>query len=151
MEFNNCIEKTYCLYASDWHLTIMLLPFISKRLYEKDRIYMKFENSIEDKVKQLTSKLEFKNKDEINDIRWNIEIGEEDYSPNEKIYIVAGSDEYIEEMNSAINQYYRCKNCKVKIVNCFDICKCDKNNDLLVNNRYDNVLTTKGETIISVK
>ena len=149
MEVKNCIEKTYCLYASDWHLTVMLLPFISKKLYEKDRIYMKFENSIEDKVKQLTDRLKFKNKNEIDDIKWNMELNDEDYSMNEKIYIVAGTKEYMEDMNKKINLYYKNRDCNVKIINCFDICTGEENSDLLRNKTYRSVLTTKGESVIS--
>ena len=149
MEKNDCIEKTYCLYASEWHLTIMLLPFISKKLYEKDRIYMKFENSIEDKIKQLTNKLEFKNKDEINDIHWNMEINDDEYTPNEKIYIVAGSNEYMEDMNKKINQYYKDKDGNVKIINCFDIETINENVELFNDKTYINRLTTKGESLIS--
>ena len=149
MENNDCIEKTYCLYASEWHLTIMLLPFISKKLFEKDRIYMKFENSIEDKMKQLVDKLDFRNKDELNNIQWNIEINDEDYTQNERIYIVAGSNEYMEDMNKKINLFYKNKESNVEIINCFDIEKIEKKSELLRDESYINILTTKGETLIS--
>lgn len=149
MENNDCIKKTYCLYASEWHLTIMLLPFISKKLFEKDRIYMKFENSIEDKMKQLVDKLDFRNKDELNNIQWNIEINDEDYTQNERIYIVAGSNEYMEDMNKKINLFYKNKESNVEIINCFDIEKIDKKSELLRDESYINILTTKGETLIS--
>ncbi|MBR2703857.1 MAG: hypothetical protein IKE91_00115 [Clostridia bacterium] len=149
MKIKDCIEKTYCLYASDWHLTIMLLPFISKKLCEKDRIYMKFENSIEDKIKQLTNRLRISNKDEINDISWNMEISDEDFCTNERIYIIAGSGEYMDDMNNKISQYYKNKDCKVSIINCFDVCAGAENSDLLTNRAYNKILTTKGESIIS--
>ena len=151
MKFKNWIEKTYCLYASEWHLAIMLLPFISNKLCEKDKIYMKFENSIEDKFKQLTSKLKMKNKNEINDIKWNMEMSDDDYSPNEKIYIVAGSNEYIEDMNNKINQYYVGKDSNVRIVNCFDISVIEENTNFSISIEYNKVLTTKGESFISAQ
>lgn len=149
MKFENYIEKTYCLYASEWHLAIMLLPFISNKLCENDKIYMKFENSIEDKIKQLTSKLKIKNKNEINDINWNMEMNDDDFSTNEKIYIVAGSNEYIENMNNKINQYYMNRDVKVQIINCFDISVVEENNDFSIGRKYNKVLTTKGESFIS--
>lgn len=149
MDKNCNIEKTYCLYASDWHLTIMLLPFISKKLYEKDRVFMKFENSIEEKMKQLTNKLGFKNKDEINDIRWGMEINDDDESDNEKLYIVAGSKEYMEEMNRKIAEYYNDKDTKVKVINCFNIVNDTDNCDAIGNGEYHSVLTTSGENVIS--
>ena len=149
MKIENCIERTYCLYASEWHLTVMLLPFISKKLYEKNRIYMKFENSIEDKMNKLTERLKIKNKDEIKDIKWNLELNDEDYSMNEKMYIVAGSDQYIEEMNQSIIEYYKNKDCKVKIINCFDICADKEKHNLIIDKNYVSTLTTRGESAIS--
>ena len=149
MKNKNCIERTYCLYASDWHLTVMLLPFISKKLNEKNRIYMKFENSIEDKFNKLTDRLKMKNKNEIKDIKWNLELNDEEYSINEKVYIVAGSNEYIDDMNKKIIKYYRNKECKVKIINCFNICTDKENNDFVIDKTYVSALTTKGESVIS--
>ena len=149
MDFNKYIEKTYCLYASDWHLTIMLLPFISRKLQEKDRIFMKFENSIEDKMKLLTNKLGFKNEDEINEISWGMEINDEEESDDERIYIVAGTKEYMDEMNSMINNYYREKSIKIKIINCFDIMKGEKDEELPNIEVYDSFLTTNGETAVN--
>lgn len=148
MDSNKYIEKTYCLYASDWHLTIMLLPFISKKLYQKDKIFMKFENSIEDKMKILTAKLGFKNKDEINEIKWGMEINDEDESENEKIYVIAGSKKYMDDMNKKISSYYRNKETKVKIINCFDIMTNSETGESLSDKEYDSVLTTSGENII---
>ncbi|MBQ3407824.1 MAG: hypothetical protein IJH12_01290 [Clostridia bacterium] len=146
MESDNHIEKTYCLYASDWHLTIMLLPFINKNLDENSKIYMKFENSIEDKVRLLTNKMEIKNKDEIKEMKWNAEISDEDYSRNKKIYIVSGSNEYITEMNRKIEQYYGKRNDEVKIINCLDVLE---NRKAIKKFKYNNILTTKGETAIN--
>ena len=60
MKLNKCIEKVCCFYASDWHLTVMLLPYINKNIDEKNKIYMKFEHSIEDKMKILLGKLQIK-------------------------------------------------------------------------------------------
>jgi len=149
MENNNCIEKTYCLYASDWHLTIMLLPFISKKLQENEKIYMKFENSIEDLIKTLTNKLELKNKDEINDISWNMELNDEEYSNKERIYIISGSKEYIDENNKRIEQYYKDKEIKVKIVNCLLFSGKEDQIRAIENCKYNSLLNTKGESTIS--
>ena len=149
MDFNKYIEKTYCLYASDWHLTIMLLPFISRKLQEKDKVFMKFENSIEDKMKLLTSKLGIKNKDEINDINWGMEINDEEERADERIYVVAGTKEYMDEMNAMINMYYKGKNVRVKIINCFDIMTSEQDTRLPNNNDYSSYLTTNGEIAIN--
>lgn len=150
MDYNNCIEKTYCVYASDWHLTIMLLPFISKKIQENERIYMKFENSIEDLFKILTNKLELKNKDEINDISWNMELNDEEYSDNERVYIVSGSKEYIDENNKRIENYYGSKNIRVRIVNCFFFSEQEAPEFAFNDSSYKSVLTTKGESALNI-
>lgn len=145
MESKNRIEKTYCLYASDWHLAIMLLPFISNELNEKNRVYMKFEKNIKDKINKLTNKLKIRNKNEINNISWGIEINDEEYTDKEKIYIVSGDDEYMLDMNKKIELYYSERNDKVKIINCFDITSSEGKKCLDNIGDYTKVLTTKGE------
>ena len=110
---------------------------------------MKFENSIEDKMNKLTDRLKIKNKNEIKDIKWSSELNDEDYSMNEKMYIVAGSDQYIEEMNQSIIEYYKNKDCKVKIINCFDIFADKEKHNLIIDKTYVSTLTTRGESAIS--
>lgn len=145
MKFDNCIEKTCCIYASEWHLAVMLLPFISKSLKENSNICMKFEESIEDKIEQLLSKLELKNKAEIKKINWNLEVGEEETSENKKIYIVSGNDSYIEDMNNKIEKYYHNRKVKIQIVDCFHITDNTIQREISEKNSYKKVLTTKGE------
>ena len=85
----------------------------------------------------------------IKDIKWSSELNDEDYSMNEKMYIVAGSDQYIEEMNQSIIEYYKNKDCKVKIINCFDICADKEKHNLIIDKNYVSTLTTRGESAIS--
>lgn len=49
MKLNKYIQKSCCFYASDWHLTVMLLPYINNKVQENCSIYMKCENNIEEK------------------------------------------------------------------------------------------------------
>ena len=145
MKFNNSIEKICCIYASDWHLAVMLLPFISKSLKENNKVYMKFQDSIEDKIHQLLEKLELKNRADIERISWNLEVGEEDLSDSNKIYIVSGDDEYIKHMNRKIEQYYNNKEEKIQIIDCFHIVENASLMEKGKEKRYKKVLTTNGE------
>ena len=77
MKFNKCIDKVCCFYASDWHLTVMLMPYINRNVKE-NKIYMEFENSIEDKFKTLLEKLDLKSKNEIKNIKWNYTVEEDE-------------------------------------------------------------------------
>ena len=151
MKLNKCIEKVCCFYASDWHLTVMLLPFINKNIDEKNKIYMKFEHSIEDKMKILLGKLQIKNEKNIRNIDWNGNVGEEEVCENKKVFIISGSEEYIKEKNDLIEQYYCNSDDRVKIINCYNVSEEKNLNNIIQNNKYQNVLNTKGESKIIFK
>lgn len=151
MKLNKCIEKVCCFYASDWHLTVMLLPYINKNIDEKNKIYMKFEHSIEDKMKILLGKLQIKNEKNIRNIDWNGNVGEEEVCENKKVFIISGSEEYIKEKNDLIEQYYCNSDNRVKIINCYNVSEEKNLNNIIQNNKYQNVLNTKGESKIIFK
>lgn len=151
MKLNKCIEKVCCFYASDWHLTVMLLPYINKNIDEKNKIYMKFEHSIEDKMKILLGKLQIKNEKNIRNIDWNGNVGEEEACENKKVFIISGSEEYIKEKNDLIEQYYCNSDDRVKIINCYNVSEEKNLNNIIQNNKYQNVLNTKGESKIIFK
>lgn len=150
MKLSKCIEKICCFYASDWHLAVMLLPYINKRIEEENKVYVKFENSIEDKVLALLNKLEIKNKEIIRNINWNEGVQEDEFCDcdKEKIYIVSGSEEYITKKNASIENYYSSKDEKVKIINCYEIEEGKDLKDIIEKNDYKNILNTRGENSI---
>lgn len=147
MKLNKYIQKLCCFYASDWHLTVMLLPYINKKIEENSSIYMKCENNIEEKMETLLSKLIIKNKELIKKINWN-ETVEEDDSDKEKIYIVSGTDEYIKAKNKLIEEYYINKNAQVKVINCYELTENQDFNNIIKRNGYTQILNTKGESEI---
>lgn len=149
MKLNKYMQKICCFYASDWHLTVMLLPYINNKIKENVSIYMRCENNIEDKMKILLNKLEIKNKENIMSIDWNEQVAEDDLIEDEKIYIVSGSNKFICDTNEMIEQYYKSKNTNVKIINCYEI---NNNSDLksiIQQNGYKKILNTKGENNIN--
>ena len=150
MKLSKCVEKVCCFYASDWHLTVMLLPYINKKIEEENKVYMKFENSIEDKVVALLGKLKLKNKENIKNISWSGSVQEEEFfdCDKEKIYIISGSEEYITKKNASIENYYSGKSQKVKIINCYEIEDGKDLKAIIERNDYKNILNTKGESLI---
>ena len=144
MKLDNCIEKTCCIYASDWHLAVMLLPFISERLKEENEIFMEFEESIEDKINQLLAKLKLKNEKEVRDISWNYKVGEEEYTGQNKIFIVSGSDDFIKKTNKKIEQFYNKREGKVEIIDCFHITENNSQKDFFDTAGFKSILTTSG-------
>ncbi len=147
MKLNDNMQKLCCFYASDWHLTVMLLPYINKKLNENCKIYFKSEFNIDDKINILLNKLQLRNSDKIRNIN-NRNIVEEDDELTEKIFIFSGKDEFIKEKNNLVENFYRNKNCKVKIINCYEFKEENDIQDIIIKNNYTVKLNTKGETNI---
>lgn len=145
MKLKKCIEKTYCMYASEWHLAVMLLPFISKNLKEQNKVYMEFEESIEDKINILLDKLEIQNKNEVKGIKWNNAVSDEEYCDNDRIYIISGNKEYIDKMNEKIEKYYADKDDKIRLINCYELSGNINQAGFIDESKYDKKLNTKGE------
>lgn len=145
MKLNKYIQKSCCFYASDWHLTVMLLPYINNKVQENCSIYMKCENNIEEKMNILLNKLTLKNKKNIMNINWGNLVDEDNIDDNEKIYIVSGSDKYIKNINNLIEQCYDKKNYNIKIINCYEVRDNEDLGKIISENGYTQILNTKGE------
>ena len=145
MKLNKYIQKSCCFYASDWHLTVMLLPYINNKVQENCSIYRKGENNIEEKMNILLNKLTLKNKKNIMNINWGNLVAEDNIDDNEKIYIVSGSDKYIKNINNLIEQCYDKKNYNIKIINCYEVRDNEDLGKIISENGYTQILNTKGE------
>ena len=99
---NKNIEKTCSFYVSDFHLEMILLPYINKKIEENAKIVIQSEKDLTDSINVLMSKtnLTDENKEKILNLGWNknnhIEV--EDMSN----IIVIGSKQYINDKNKEI-------------------------------------------------
>lgn len=148
MKLKKYIQKLCCFYASDWHLTVMLLPYISKKINEDSSIYMKCENDIKQKLEILLNKLSVKNEKRIMSMSWNNTVNEDETDSKEKIYIISGSEEFIENKNQEIEEYYQNKDENIKIINCYEVNENCRLKDIIEENGYTKILNTKGEEFI---
>ena len=148
MKLKKYIQKLCCFYASDWHLTVMLLPYISKKINEDSSIYMKCENDIKQKLEILLNKLSVKNEKRIMSMSWNNTVNEDETDSKEKIYIISGSEEFIENKNQEIAEYYQNKDENIKIINCYEVNENCRLKDIIEENGYTKILNTKGEEFI---
>ena len=148
MKLKKYIQKLCCFYASDWHLTVMLLPYISKKINEDSSIYMKCENDIKGKIEILLNKLSVKNEKRIMSMSWNNVVNEDEIDSKEKIYIISGSEEFIKDKNKEIEEYYQNKEENIKIVNCYEVNESCRLKDIIQENGYTKILNTKGEELI---
>lgn len=69
------IEKSCSFYVSDFHLEMMLLPYINKKIDSKENVEILTEKNLEETLKILVSKTNLKeeNKEKILNLGWNIE------------------------------------------------------------------------------
>ena len=133
------IEKVYSSYVSEYHLEMILVPFINSKIEEKDNVVIETEYDMNETLNTLLSKLNLKeeNKEKILRLGWN---KKENNIESKDNVIIIGNKDYIENTNRRIMQ----KNIEdLTIVDCYkfeDIC----NNMSEVADKYDFNLNTNG-------
>ena len=151
------IKKLCNFYVSDLHLSVMLLPYISKQINEDVEITTIFEKLEKNDMEAILDKINVKNKNEILNINW-LENNEKIYKKtedaikksikdNKKVTIIVGGNQnYISKNNSNIMKILNENNKKenVKIINCYNIEETGLNMKEIVK-RYDGILNTAGE------
>ena len=137
------INKYCCLYVSEYHLEMILLPFIKNKLKESE-ILIFTQNNLLETLHTLLKKtnLSNENKKRIIDIKnWNTEkidlINNEDI--NEYTIIINGDEEYRDRINKKIEKF----NINLKnIVDCYDVNNTSIKSNYIQNN-YKGVLNTE--------
>ena len=137
------INKYCCLYVSDFHLEMIILPYLKKKM-NNSKILIYTQKNLLESIKILLEKtnlnLEYKKK--ILSIKcWSTENIDEIYNENIKEYtiIVNGDKKYITNINKRIKMI----NADViNIVDCYDINNIDiKSQD--INGKYKGILNTE--------
>lgn len=154
------IMKLCSFYVSDWHLVTMLLPYINRKINEKEKIVTVLENDIKNNVETLVKRLNLRNEEEILNINWSkkdnyISINKllNDNIKENIIIIVNGTKEYINEANKNIDEIIK-KNIdkieqkNIKIINCYEIV--EFNGSIVeILDKHDKILNTSGEKEIN--
>lgn len=151
------IKKICCLYVSDWHLSVMLLPYINKQINEDVGITTIFKNDVEKNIKVLVEKLNLKNTEKILNLNYekkeiiNYEkienILNQVINKKEIIIIVNGEEKDIEKTNTYIEEYLQkneINDKKIKIINCFEVADIRTSMDEILS-KYKTMLNTSGE------
>ena len=151
------IKKLCNFYVSDLHLSVMLLPYISKQINEDVEITTIFEKLEKNDMEAILDKINVKNKNEILNINW-LENNEKIYKKtedaikksikdNKKVTIIVGGNQnYISKNNANIMKILNENNKKenVKIINCYNIEETGLDMKEIVKS-YDGILNTSGE------
>lgn len=138
------ITKICSFYANKWHLTTMILPYISKMIENGYEIETILEDNIEENMKELTEKINI-NKDtkkKILDINWTSnQMDNFKTKNNEKqIILVEGSMSKINNINKYIEEKSE-KN--ISIINCYHVTQIENNISEILST-HDLILNTSG-------
>lgn len=152
---NDNIKKICNFYVSDWHLAVMLLPYINKEINKGTKITTVFQNNMKNNIETLVRKLNLKNEKEILQIDWNTKnnsileryVKENLSGGEENLFIINGDKEYVENSNEKVIEYIgknKTKKNFIKIVDCYEV---EQNEEKMYNiiKMHDCVLNTSGE------
>lgn len=134
---NNKIEKICCFYVSDFHLEMILVPYINAHINEN--IVIITENDFNETVGILVSKMNLKkeNKEKILNLGWN---GKKENNIEDKsIIIIIGNKKYIENKNDEIRER---NNEDITIIDCYNFEDIKQNMDNIINDYSKNLNTT---------
>ena len=128
-------EKTCCFYVSEFHLEMILVPYINEKIEENITILS--QRKLRETAEILISKINLKqeNKEKILKLKWD---GEEKIKENSNIIII-GSKEYIKSKNQEISD----KNPR-SIIDCYDFEE-EKDNMNEIIKDYEKTLNTLGK------
>ena len=156
-----CVEykdiKTICsFYVSDVHLSVMLIPYISKQLNEDVEVTTIFENLDKQKIEEILNKTNVKDRRKILRIDWGKryslklkKLNKVIDSDKDVVVIIGGSKKFINKYNEKVfkiilNKEYKHQN--IKIINCFDVNELQYNVKNIAE-KYEKILNTAGEKI----
>ena len=140
-------EDMICSFCvNDYHLAVMLVPYIYEAINEGKKVITFFDRSLEDIIKKiiLTNEKFWKNEECFS----NIDFGKTRFDKlaekfenvqNNDVVIVAGKDDFIERINRLIINFH----INFTLLNCFNISDIAKNENFKISN-YSKILNTKG-------
>ncbi len=133
--------KKYCsFYMSDFHLEMILVPYINQHFHENENVIISTQKNLKDSVNILMSKMNLnqKDKERILELNWNNnQINNIEENAN---VIIVGNKEFINNENQKLENM---KTKDVKVIDCYDFeeVKDDINN---IVKGYDKNLNTIG-------
>ncbi len=155
------IKKLCNFYVSDLHLSVMLLPYLSRQINEDVEITTIFEKIEKENIGEILDKLNIKNKEKILNINWfnsnkdanekiNNAIKKDIKENKDLIIIIGGNKNYVAEnhknITKLINDFEDTKkfNSAVKIIDCYNADEVGIDMRSIVR-EHDGLLNTSGE------
>lgn len=136
-------KKYCCFYASEFHLEMILLPYIKENL-NKTKFLILTEENLTDSINLLLDRtnLDIDKKEQILKLNWNNkdldDIANHDFKNN--TIIINGNNDFIINMNKKITDI---NTESINIIDCYNIN--DRNiSNIKIQKEYDGILNTKG-------
>lgn len=143
-------DRTCAFYTSDYHFEMISLPYISKKIEEKNKVIILTENNLEETVYKLISNinLEDNKKKRLLDLNWknkniNDNINDITNLDYKTIIIIKGKENYIKNINKDLEKILQ-NDSNVEIIDCYELEDISYKMDELMNN-YTKILSTQGE------
>ena len=142
-------DKDACaFYASDYHMEMIMLPYINESLNKNKKIYVFTQNNLEDTINHFIKNVNINEniKEKVLNINWKNE-DEGKYKTlvedeNESIIFVKGNEDYIQKVNKNLNQIRNYRN--IEIIDCYSLEEVGSKTEEIKHN-YKNVLMTDGK------
>ena len=130
---NKGLEKACCFYVSEFHLEMIIVPYINKMIDENITILT--EKNLRKTIEILISKmnLQEENKEKILKLSWE---GDTEIKESSNVIII-GSKEYIKEKNENLEN-------AVSVLDCYDFEE-EKDNINKIIQQYERTLNTLGK------
>lgn len=145
MEVNK--ENSCAFFASDYHLEMIMLPYINKKFNENKNVYIFTQNNLEETVNTLIDRVNLDNnlKNKIQEINWKDE-DENKYRKvihdNNAVIFIKGNESYINKVNNNLNQIKNNKN--IEIIDCYNLEEIGSKIPQIIT-EHNKIITTKSE------
>lgn len=140
-------EEMICSFCvNDYHLAVMLIPYIYEAIEEGRKVLTFLDRDLEEITRRVIStnskfwkKEHILNQIDFKKTRFDRIAEKFENAQNNDIIIVAGNDEFIERMNRLIINFHT----NFTIINCFYVSDIAKNENFKISD-YAKILNTKG-------
>lgn len=143
------INKMCSFYVNDWHLTVMMLPYINGKLQENEKVTIISEENLLNNINTILERTNIKEeyKKQIQTIGWEKTSQKEiknkiQEQENGNNIIIIGKEDYIENTNKIIEN--KVKTGEVNVIDCYEVMEFNNNMENILKN-HEKIINTSGE------
>lgn len=143
------INKMCSFYVNDWHLTVMMLPYINGKLQENEKVTIISEENLLNNINTILERTNIKEeyKKQIQTIGWEKTSQKEiknkiQEQENGNNIIIIGKEDYIENTNKIIEN--KVKTGEVNVIDCYEVMEFNNNMENILKS-HEKIINTSGE------